>query len=203
MMTDCYLTLEGSAHSEIKIRGSRFIGFANPIKDRGDVEQIISERLKAYYNATHHCYAYVIGFEPSIEMRAHDDGEPAGTAGKPILDVIQGMNLTGVICVVTRYFGGIKLGAGGLARAYSQCARETFDASRIVRRYHMDRIRLKFPYSLTGTVMPILSKHDADIRATEYGDDTVLEIQVRQSRSKTLTDSLENASGGRVLILGK
>ncbi|NQT26003.1 YigZ family protein [candidate division KSB1 bacterium] len=202
-MSDSYLTLDKSAHTEIKIKGSRFIGFVSPAKDKQEAEQIISERSKTYYDATHNCYAYVIGLDPSIQFRYNDDGEPSGTAGKPILDMIQGRNLTQVVCVVTRYFGGTKLGTGGLVRAYGQCARETLDASRIVEQFQMKRISLRFPYDLTGSVMTILSKYHATIQTTQYGDETELAVDVRISHCSILTETLQENTGGRILIQNK
>jgi uncharacterized YigZ family protein len=199
-LSDSFLTVERSACTEIKIRGSRFIGFAAPVHDKAQAEQHISERAKKYFDATHNCYAYVVGLDPSVQFRYNDDGEPAGTAGKSILDVIQGRNLTQVVCVVTRYFGGTKLGTGGLVRAYGQCARETLDASRVIERFQMKRIGLRFPYPLTGSVMQILSKYHAAIRDTRYGEDTELDVEVRLSQASILTEALRENSGGRVLI---
>lgn len=198
-MNDSYLTLEKPAQAEIKVKGSRFIGFAAPVSDFGAVHRILAERSKKYHGATHHCYAYILGPDDS-QFRYHDDGEPAGTAGKPILDIIQGKGLMRVLCVVTRYFGGTKLGTGGLVRAYGRCAKDTLDATKIVERFHMQRIHIKFDYDLTGTVMSILSKHRASIQNKQYGEETAMEVAVRRSQLVHLIQMLQDGSGGKVDI---
>ena len=116
---DYYLTIQETSGAEIKIKGSRFIGIISPVADKVNAEKILIEIRKEFRNATHNCFAYRIN---SQEFRYSDDGEPSGTAGRPILSMIDKYQLQRVVLVVTRYFGGTKLGTGGLIRAYSQSA---------------------------------------------------------------------------------
>ena len=164
-----------------------------------EAEQIIASRKKKFHDATHHCYAYVTGPE-NPRFRYHDDGEPAGTAGKPILDAIQGRDLTQVVCVVTRYFGGTKLGTGGLVRAYGQCARDTLEAAEIAERFQKKRIHIRFPYDLTGKVMSVLSRYETSIRTKHYAEETEMEIDVKLSQSENFIRALIDGSGGQVVI---
>lgn len=199
-MTDSYWTIDQSAQVEIKVKGSRFLGFAARASNKEQAERIVSERSERYFDATHNCFAYVVGLDAAGPFRYSDDGEPSGTAGRPILDAIQGRGLTETVCVVTRYFGGTKLGTGGLVRAYGRCAQETLDACRIVQRFRTRRFRLRFAYELTGSVMPVLSKYQAAVRDTQYGEETVLDVEVRLSLAGRLEEAIRNGSGGRVSI---
>jgi uncharacterized YigZ family protein len=196
---DAYWTLDGEGHAELKVKGSRFIGFACSIRTRDDAETQLEKIRKKYFDATHHCFAYRIGSKGQ-DFRASDGGEPSGTAGKSILDVIEGRGLTDVFCLVTRYFGGTKLGTGGLARAYGQCAVNTLEAARRIRKYVLDSFRLSFPYSLTGAVMPLLSLNDCRIVETRYGEYTELVIQVRRSLTETLGGQLQEATAGKIIL---
>ena len=147
-MSDTYFTLGDYARAEIKVRGSRFIAEAIRVERVEDAEAEIAAIRKRAYNATHHCTAYRIGPDGAI-FRYNDDGEPNGTAGPPILRQIDTRHLTNTLVVVTRYYGGTKLGTGGLLRAYGDAAAEVLDAAPIEERILRHCLRLRFGYDDT------------------------------------------------------
>ncbi len=128
---DEYRTLQEESRGLYKEKGSRFISIAVPVESAGDVKSQLESLRKQYHDARHHCYAYRLG-EPPYEFRYNDDGEPSGTAGKPIFGQIQSFDLTNILIVVVRYFGGVKLGTGGLIQAYRSAAKEAIENGRIV-----------------------------------------------------------------------
>lgn len=140
-------TIAGEAQTEIIIQKSRFICSAKPAETEADATTFISKLRKQYWDATHNCYAYVI--DPHIQ-KSSDDGEPAGTAGRPILEMIHNRELTHTAIVITRYFGGIKLGTGGLVRAYSQSAAAAIEAAGIITRKLYQQLILTFDYTYLG-----------------------------------------------------
>lgn len=200
MKTDIFYTPQKTASREIKIKGSRFIGRVHPVEDRDKAEQIIQNIARKHHDATHNCTAFRVGLGDASIFRYNDDGEPSGTAGKPILDAIDGRELTGVVCVVTRYFGGAKLGTGGLTRAYGQCASETLDAAGKQERIITVPIRIAFNYKLTGVVMNLISAFQGSIIETTYEDNTRLTVRIRISKNNGFKKDLINATSGRIEI---
>ena len=140
-----YLTVKTSASTELVINKSRFIGQCIPISSEEEGLEQLAQIRKRYWDATHNCYAYSVGRTGEI-ARFSDDGEPGGTAGMPMMDVLQSIGLTNVICVVTRYFGGILLGTGGLVRAYSRCCSETIHKAGVLRMALCDLSEYLVPY---------------------------------------------------------
>lgn len=200
MDDDEYLTIDQGKTAEIKVKGSKFIGSIDPVTTEHDAFEFINFISQKYYDATHHCYAFQIGYQPSIIARYSDAGEPAGTAGPPILNVIKGKNLTAVVMVVTRYFGGTKLGKGGLVRAYSECAQKTLECCRLVKQYIYERVSVEFDYRLTGPIMRIISSFQAKIHQSEHGQTTKLILLARRSLVEQLKLNLIEATSGRILI---
>lgn len=196
---DSYITISKPLIHEIKIKGSRFIASVNAVLTGKDVKQHLDTVNNTHPQASHHCYAYRIGLNQD-SFRYSDDGEPSGTAGKPILDAIKGRELTNTLCIVTRYFGGTKLGTGGLIRAYGQCAAEALDLSGSSRKFIETQLLAEFPYSLTGNVMRILSQSDCEIINTSYGEKTSLTLQMRVSRSEEFKETLVEATAGQIRI---
>jgi len=197
---DSFFTLNRESQSEIKIKGSRFLGYAKPVADRNEAEFTIREASKKYYDATHHCFAYCIGSGDRAVYRYSDGGEPSGTAGKPILEAIHGRSLTNVVCMVIRYFGGTKLGTGGLFRAYTKCAGITLDQGGKKEKYSTVHIELTFDYNVTGTIMSTLSKFDCRILKTTYSDETHLSCSIRTSQTSQFERTLRDLTGGRIKI---
>lgn len=203
MEKDVYFTIKEKASAEVKVKGSRFIGHAAPIKSREEAESFVREVSKKYYDATHNCFAYRVNTENSSLFRISDAGEPSGTAGKPILNGIDGLELTNVVCVVTRYFGGIKLGTGGLARAYNQCAKETLEKGEKIKCFKTAIVKIVLPYELTGIVMRLISSYNCHIEKTVYGSEVEMTLSIRESSTERFTENLIDSTGGKIKILRK
>ena len=200
MSDDEYFTIEQQQKAEIKIKGSRFIGTAYPALSEIQAKNVITQISKQYFDASHNCYAYNVGFGSTKISRFNDAGEPSGTAGQPIMNVIHGKNLTNIVLIVTRYFGGTKLGKGGLIRAYSECAQEVLIKCRIIKKYLYKTINLKFDYDLTGPTMRIISQYNIKILNSTYGQQTELKISIRQSFVENFKQDLTELTSGKVII---
>ena len=153
-----YSTVLSSASAEIVIEKSRFIGHSFHVEDIEETENIIKDVKKKYYDATHNCFAYIMGEDMSI-AKANDDGEPSSTAGAPMLELLKKLNLTNTLVMATRYFGGIKLGASGLIRAYAKTAKISLEANSIVNKDVFNRIILEIDYSLIGRIQKFLENN--------------------------------------------
>jgi uncharacterized YigZ family protein len=198
-MEDAYTTVEKGAKREMKVLGSRFLGLAFPCDTKESAETILSQVRKEFHDATHHCFAWRFGTDGG-NFRFSDDGEPAGTAGKPILAAIDRHALTDVLVVVVRYFGGTKLGTGGLARAYGEAGSAVLAASSTVRRYITQTLTVSFPHPHTGTVMHALSLTGSEVVDSTYDEEVHLTVKVRKSRAQEVCDALMNATAGCVQI---
>lgn len=170
-----YKTIHNLGVKEITINKSKFIGYAKPVKNEEEAVGFIDEIKNKHKDATHNVYAYVIGQNINIQ-RYTDDGEPQGTAGMPILNVIKQENLKNVVVVVTRYFGGIKLGTGGLARAYTKSAKIGLESGQIVEKIEFYEIGIKIDYTLLGKVENALMNSRYIINSKEYLDKVDLSI---------------------------
>jgi uncharacterized YigZ family protein len=194
---DSYLTVAGRAHVEIKITGSRFLSYAIPCGDAETFSTALEALRKEHYNATHHCFAWRFGYE-GTEFRYSDDGEPSGTAGKRILGAIDRLGLTDLGLVVVRYFGGTKLGVGGLARAYTDSADAVLARCVVERRYLTDTLLLDFPYDVTSQVHHVLEQHGVDILDRAYLDATRYTIRVRRSLRARVIEDLDTFTERKV-----
>jgi uncharacterized YigZ family protein len=199
-MIDEYITIINPVEAEIKVKASRFIGIIHPADSVEQAQSVLESVSKRYYDATHHCYAYQTGVGGDIRFRYTDDGEPSGTAGKPIYQVITGNQLTNVIIIVTRYFGGTKLGTGGLVRAYSDCASEvTAKAERVIRIITAP-VTIAFPYAETNTVMRVIHSYQGNITHSEYDQLTQLTVDLRLSVIETFKSDLINLTRGQAVV---
>ena len=172
-MLDQYKTIAREASAEIVIRKSRFIGHAKPVESEEEALQFIERIRKEHWNATHNCFAYVVGDRDQFQKQS-DDGEPSGTAGKPILEVIKAQELKNVVVVVTRYFGGILLGAGGLIRAYTDGAVAGITAAGVIRRALHREVRVTIDYTWYGKVENELRNRNMRMGNTEFSDRVTL-----------------------------
>ena len=179
-MNDTYLTISAPAEGLFKDKGSKFIAYAYPIKTENALKQHIQTLKKEHFNARHHCYAFMLGAEKQ-QYRANDDGEPSGTAGKPILGQIQSNNLTNIGIVVVRYFGGTLLGTSGLINAYREAAADALANAAIVEEIVTLQYNIAFPYEQMNTVMKIVK--DLDMKVLSQGFDTVSTITVEIRKS--------------------
>lgn len=201
MIQDEFFTIEQGQTAELKIKGSRFIGTAQPVATEQQAAEFTTQISKKFHDATHHCYAFQVGWHSSSIVRFHDAGEPAGTAGMPILAVIKGKELTNTAVVVTRYFGGTKLGKGGLVRAYSDCTQLVLDKCSIIKKYVFQNLRLAFDYNLTGNVMRVISQFHGTILHSNYTALATVDVAVRLSLVEKLKTSLIDATSGKISFL--
>lgn len=158
-MADSFRTLIAPSESLYKVKGSKHLGYAYPISSEDEVKPLIELLKKEHFNARHHCYAYRLGADGE-RFRANDDGEPSGTAGKPILGQLLSFEITNVLIVVVRYFGGTKLGTSGLIDAYKTAAKMAIEEGSIVEKKIMRVFEIQFPYTVMGTVMSVFKTHD-------------------------------------------
>lgn len=193
-MQDTYLTIESQGEGIFKEKMSRFLSFAIPVSTVSEAREYIELYRKEYYDARHVCWAYMIGHERTC-FRANDNGEPSGTAGKPILGQINSNNLTNILIVVVRYFGGIKLGTGGLIVAYRQAAAEAIAACNIVERLVEDIVRIRFEYPLMNDVMRIVKEEQPTVLSQSFEMDCEMTLRLRRSGIERLCARLEKVQG--------
>lgn len=174
-MLSQYKTVYRGGEAEIIEKKSRFIATVRPVKTEEEAIAFIESMKKKYWNATHNCSAYVIGEHFQIQ-RCSDDGEPSGTAGKPMLDVLLGEEIHDVVVVVTRYFGGTLLGTGGLVRAYSSSTKEGLLASKVITKMHGQKISIQTDYTGLGKIQYILGQRGLTILNSVYTDKVELEV---------------------------
>ena len=155
-----YFTVEGFGEAEHVVERSRFIGRALPIASEGEALAYVEEVKSEHYDARHVCYGYRIGRGSQTIVRCNDDGEPARTAGLPIWQILEGREITNTLVVVIRYYGGIKLGTGGLARAYREAARLALEAAGVVKRFPEDEVMVRVPYAMHGKVEHLLEQSE-------------------------------------------
>jgi len=196
-MTDEYVTIRLLVREEVKIKGSRFIAAAGPARGQADVDALLAGERKRYHGATHYCYAFRLGKAGEVSHYS-DAGEPSGSAGRPILAAIDRSGFTEVAVVVTRYFGGTKLGAGGLARAYGEVADRALRSAEPVTCYATAPLRITFPHALVGNVMHVISRVGARITDTAYDEEVHLTLEVRQSKLDELRNALTERTSGNI-----
>lgn len=193
-----YRTIEKAVELEIdKVKGSRFLAALTPAAGLARAQEILAARRAEHRDATHNCWAWRLGFDPETG-RSSDDGEPSGTAGKPILQEIEARRMTFVVLIVTRYFGGTKLGKGGLVRAYAEAAAAVLDAAAIVEVAITRPLEIRFDYHLTGPVMAVLSSYRLVPAGASYDDSTTLRLAVPDDEVDELRRSLVDATTGLI-----
>lgn len=178
--TDTYLTIKTFSQGVYKEKGSTFIALAHPVKSAADIKNILEETRKEHHGARHHCYAYVLG-QKRDTWRTNDDGEPSGTAGKPILGQINSNGLTNVLVVVVRYFGGRLLGTGGLINAYRSAAADALKNGEITEMKVHDFFMLEFGYPLLKDVMKIIKDHDLLTTDQSFGEMCRITVRIEHS----------------------
>jgi uncharacterized YigZ family protein len=191
------LTLEGRCQAAFKVRDSRFIGIALPVDTEESARREIAALERAHPGATHCCYAYRLGAGDAAMERSADAGEPAGTAGAPILSVIKGRGLSNVAVAVVRYFGGTKLGVGGLVRAYRDAARAALDAGRFQEREIRLRVDVAFPLPMAGEAMALLARLGGEVIRERFGETAELGVAIGESQVKEFRRLLDNLTRGK------
>lgn len=191
-----YLTLGSFESAELIIRRSRFICWGAPVDSEDEALAVIENIRSEHPQATHHCYAYRAGLGAET-IRFNDDGEPGGTAGRPILEVLQREELRNALVVVTRYFGGIQLGAGGLVRAYAQSAKLAIDTARIVRQVLHTRVQCDVDYESFGRVQHALQERGVIVEEAQYGEHVALHLLVRSEQVDDVAALLRELTNGQ------
>ena len=194
-----YYTAKKTAICEINIQKSRFIGYIRRISTEDEAKSVIEAVSKEHWKANHHCFAYCIGDDNHLQ-KASDNGEPSGTAGVPILEVIKKRQLRDTLIIVTRYFGGIKLGAGGLIRAYSKAASTAIEASGIVERLPMKLFSVTIDYSLYGTIENVIRDTMYLIRDTQFTENVTIKVAVRSEQIDRFLEWITNISNGACVV---
>lgn len=180
-MQDSYLTIAKNSESLYKEKGSKFIGLAFPVRSEEQVKEKLEEVKKTYYDARHHCYAYMLGAD-GAQYRANDDGEPNHSAGDPILGQIRSKELTNTLVVVVRYFGGTKLGVSGLINAYKTSAADALDQNKIVEKLITHSVSFIFPYEEMNEVMKLVSDFEMEITNQEFEMECKMNTEIIVSR---------------------
>ena len=194
---DVYYMLATRGDGLYKEKGSKFIAEAFTVTSEDEAKAAIAEIRKKYFDARHHCFAYMIGPDKKT-FRASDDGEPSGTAGKPILNQILSKNVTNVCVVVTRYFGGIKLGTSGLINAYKTAAREALEDAQIVEKTINEIYSLEFEYPLMNDVMRIMKEEDLEQQNPRFELDCYLEFSTRKISASKIEEKFRNLFGVKI-----
>lgn len=196
---DKYYCFKTPVTNSITIKRSEFITNLIPVTSEQEIEEHLKNLRKKYYDATHNCYAYILGTNNEIKYKASDDGEPSRTAGVPILDSLQKNNLTNCLCVVTRYFGGIKLGAGGLVRAYSESASSAIslitDLEEIIEK---TKITITLSYDLTNIVLKQMNPYT--LIDKNFLNDVVLTYELPKEKKDEVIANLINSTNGKISI---
>lgn len=195
---DRYQTIGGPSFGEFRDRGSKFLAYAFPVYAEEEWQARLEEVRKEHPKARHHCYAYRLGLDGN-NFRANDDGEPGGTAGRPILGQINSFELTNIIIIVVRYFGGTLLGASGLINAYRESAADALRQAEIIERTVEDVYRITFDYALMGSVMNSIKSLELEIAGQDFGAVGIVDVAIRQSEVKGKLRRLKAAVAGAYL----
>ena len=198
MQEDTYKTIQESAEAIYTEKRSKFIAIALPVRTLSEVKSLLEEYQKKYSDARHVCYAYMLGAERK-DFRANDNGEPSGTAGKPILGQINSRELTDVLVIVVRYFGGIKLGTSGLIVAYRMAASLALDEAPVIEKTVDEDVAVAFEYPFMNDIMRIVKEESPEILEQSYDMDCLMRLRIRKSMMGKLRARLEKVETARIL----
>ena len=198
-MLDQYKTVLEGGTGEITEKKSRFIATVRPVSSEEEALAFLEETRKKYWDARHNCYAYSVGMNREY-TRCSDDGEPSGTAGRPMLDVILGEDIYNVAVVVTRYFGGVLLGTGGLVRAYSKAVQEGFRESRIIEKKHGICLTVTTDYTGIGKIQDIAGERGIPVLGSEYTDKVVMKLLIPSEDVDSVQKAVTEGTNGRAIM---
>lgn len=187
---DEYLTISKPAEGFFKDRGSKFLAFAYPVSSEREIKEFQDKLRSEYHDARHHCFAYMLGLEKEI-FRANDDGEPSSTAGKPILGQIRSFDLTNILIVVIRYFGGTKLGVGGLINAYKTATEEALKNAKIIKKTLHDIYELKFEYPVMNDIMKILKEEKIETYDQKFELSCSITLSFRKAETEKILSKFD------------
>lgn len=200
MFEDTYKTLQHESQGIYTEKGSKFIAFALPVTSEEEIKGRLAEIKKKYYDARHHCYAYILGPDKAV-FRMNDDGEPSSTAGRPIYGQLLSHDITNVLIVVVRYFGGTKLGVPGLINAYRTAAKDAIEANRIIEKTIDETYEIRFDYAAMNPVMQILKHDGIKINGQSYEDRYILDFTLRRRDADRILEALRKIPGLKVKFL--
>jgi len=189
---DLYKTIEEAVEVTMRERSSKFLSFIYPVENEEQIREALDALRKRYFDATHHCYAWRLG-PRGEQFRANDDGEPSGTAGKPILGQMLSHEITDCLIVVVRYFGGTKLGVPGLIAAYKESAANAIEAATVVERTVDRRFTIDFPYLVMNDVMRVIKEEQPRIAGQEFDNLCTMHLTIREGRADILIEKLKKA----------
>ena len=188
-MSDTYLTIQDKSEGIYTEKRSKFLAFAHPVETIDEIKDLLTDYKKKYYDARHVCYAYMLGPERA-DFRANDDGEPSSTAGKPILGQINSRELTNILVVVIRYFGGVKLGTSGLIVAYREAAAEALSAAAVIEKTIEETVTFTFPYVMMNSVMRVVKELNPRIVEQKYDETCIITLSIKRSMAPMLEERL-------------
>ena len=197
-MSDSYLTIAAPAEAIYKEKSSKFITYAYPVRSEEEIRALLEVLYKRHYDATHHCYAWRLGPQGEA-FRSNDDGEPSGTAGKPILGQLLSASLTDCLIVVVRYFGGTKLGVSGLISAYKESAAAVIEEAEIIEKTVDKYFTVEFPYLVMNDVMRIIKEEQPNILSQEFDNLCTMRLSMRESRAESILGKLRKVEGISVI----
>jgi uncharacterized YigZ family protein len=197
---DTYLTLKRESEGLYKEKGSKFLAFAFPVENEEDIKEKLDHLRKKFYDARHHCYAYILGKNQEL-YRANDDGEPNHSAGDPILGQIRSHQLTNVLIVVIRYFGGTKLGVGGLITAYKTAAADSIANNEIITAVIQEKVKINFEYLLMNEVMKLIKDYELQIIEQHFDNQCQIILEVRQKLLDELSQKISDLDGVKMHVL--
>lgn len=199
LFSDTYNTIKNPTQGFFKDRGSKFISRAFPVTNEEEVKKILNDLRAEYHDARHHCYAYILGPDKSA-YRINDDGEPSGTAGKPIHGQLLSHDLTNTFVVVIRYFGGTKLGIPGLINAYREATKDALNQAEIIENLVTESINITYEYPLMDVVMRFIKEKNLEIVDTKFELNCQIKLNVRISEAATVEESLRSIYGVKVEV---
>jgi uncharacterized YigZ family protein len=185
-----YCTIQGIAEGAYKEKGSKFLAFAYPVESEEEVKEKVAMLKKRYFDARHHCYAYILGSDKS-KIRANDDGEPNHSAGDPILGQIRSKNLTNVLVVVVRYFGGVKLGVGGLIAAYKTAAENALAKAIIIEKDVLQSFKLRYGYANTPEVMRLVKEFELAVVAQTFDEHCSMNVKISLKHKQSFLEKIQ------------
>ena len=201
MEKEAFVTIASDNWEEIeKIKGSRFIGRLYKVNNREQAERKLDEVRKEYYDATHNCFAYSAGLNEQNITRSSDDGEPSGTAGRPIMTVLESSGLKNVLLVVTRYYGGTNLGTGGLIKAYTEAAKAVIEAAVIEEVEIKTDVKFSYPYDMTSLAMSIMRKYSAVTVSEDYNKGATVVISLNKGYAAHFFKEIFERSNGVIEV---
>ncbi len=194
LFDDTYRTLEKPAEGLFRDRGSKFLAFAFPLNAESELKNILAQLKSVHPKANHHCWAFRLGIDRSV-FRVNDDGEPSGTAGRPILNTLLSKDLTNIVVVVVRYFGGTLLGVPGLINAYKSATEDALNHGKIIQKTVNDIYRIQFDYLQMNDIMKIIKEDDLTIISQDFDEDCNMRVSIRKTMVNQVLGRFEQISG--------